>query len=360
MLKKIESRLYGFYNRRQRIRYANNDLQKKISHMQIKPISNEQFDIVKSFYSKYGIKVKKEWFDLFNTLNGKNGAKLHYYIPHDIYYGHIDTHFSDVRKAGFCDDKALYDVYFHDIKQPRTIIRRCYNKFGKSPLWLDEHYNLITKEQAIQILASLDKFIVKQASYSSGGKGIRFYNSESGDSIEQILEGNDNIVIQEIVKQHEVLNYIHENSVNTIRIMSLIINNEVHILSSVLRMGQGGAKVDNASSGGIFAGITANGKLKDVAYNCDGVNFDKHPQGAIFSTVTIPNFNKCVELVKKLAPRISTITRLCSWDIAIDYNGEPTLIEANLTFGEIDFHQMCNGAIFGNLTETVLSEVFGQ
>jgi hypothetical protein len=61
-----------------------------------------------------------------------------------------------------------------------------------------------------------------------------------------------------------------------------------------------------------------------------------------------------------LAPRISSITRLCSWDIAIGQDGDPVLVEANLSFGEVDFHQMCNGPIFGDLTEAVLAEVFSK
>ena len=37
---------------------------------------------------------------------------------------------------------------------------------------------------------------------------------------------------------------------------------------------------------------------------------------------------------------------------------EPILIEANLCDGELDFHQLNNGPIFGDETEDVLKEVF--
>ena len=53
-------------------------------------------------------------------------------------------------------------------------------------------------------------------------------------------------------------------------------------------------------------------------------------------------------------------SRLISWDLAIDENAQPLLIEGNLTFGELDFHQMCNGPIFGDLTEEVLKDVFAN
>lgn len=38
--------------------------------------------------------------------------------------------------------------------------------------------------------------------------------------------------------------------------------------------------------------------------------------------------------------------------------GQPSLIEANFSGVELDFHQLCNGPIFGDLTEEVLKDVF--
>ena len=52
--------------------------------------------------------------------------------------------------------------------------------------------------------------------------------------------------------------------------------------------------------------------------------------------------------------------RLVSWDFAIDPDGEPVLIEANLHYGELDFHQINNGPIFGEDTEKILKEVFNK
>lgn len=42
----------------------------------------------------------------------------------------------------------------------------------------------------------------------------------------------------------------------------------------------------------------------------------------------------------------------------MDNNDEPMLIEANLCDGELDFHQLNNGPLFGVDTEEILSEVF--
>lgn len=51
--------------------------------------------------------------------------------------------------------------------------------------------------------------------------------------------------------------------------------------------------------------------------------------------------------------------RLLSWDITIDEDGNPVIIEVNMHSGQLDFHQLNNGPIFGDDTEEVLKEVFG-
>lgn len=71
----------------------------------------------------------------------------------------------------------------------------------------------------------------------------------------------------------------------------------------------------------------------------------------------IPNFEKIKELVTQQAKLLPHF-RLVSWDIALNEKDMPILIEANLHFGEIDFHQLNNGPLFGDDTKEILKEVF--
>jgi hypothetical protein len=79
----------------------------------------------------------------------------------------------------------------------------------------------------------------------------------------------------------------------------------------------------------------------------------------VFEGFNIPSYEKAVELIKLLHPRLGHF-RLVSWDIAINAQGEAVLIEANMRKGSINFHQFNNGPLFGELTDRVLDEVFGQ
>ena len=49
---------------------------------------------------------------------------------------------------------------------------------------------------------------------------------------------------------------------------------------------------------------------------------------------------------------------MISWDFAVDINAEPILIEINLRFQGINGGQLCNGPLFGDLTDEILREVF--
>lgn len=63
--------------------------------------------------------------------------------------------------------------------------------------------------------------------------------------------------------------------------------------------------------------------------------------------------------MKRAALMIPDI-RMVSWDISVTEDGVPVLIEANMGHGELDFHQMCNGPLFGGDTEKIMREVYND
>lgn len=188
--------------------------------------------------------------------------------------------------------------------------------------------------------------IIKPSVNSSGGSGIVFWRDSDDMDIEVLLKKCDNVVVQELIKQHPTLSAIHPDSVNSIRIMTITTGDKVNELSSILRMGVGKSQVDNVSSGGIAVGIDENGRLKGKAFSGNGKCFEKHPDGADFKGIEVPAFQDCLDICKATAPRFARFSRLISWDFAIGIDNKPLLIEANFRWGELDFHQMCNGPIF--------------
>ena len=180
------------------------------------------------------------------------------------------------------------------------------------------------------------------------------------NNISQFLNDKNetDYIIQKIIEQHEDLNKVHSGSVNSLRIVSILMQDGVYILSSNLRMGVDSGRVDNVTAGGISCGINNDGTLKKYATSYyTGEKFEKHPQGLIFEGYKVPSYENAIKLVIEAHPLIPHF-RLVSWDIAIDKDGNPVLIEANMRKGGINLNQFNNGPLFGDLTEKVLDEVF--
>jgi len=328
----------------------------RLKRPQSQPLTPEQEAEILEFWKPYrDMKKEMHWFAFYNA-SCTDKAQLKYYIPDGVYFTDIDFPYTDPRRSDDLDDKNLYDLYFHDVRMPRTIIRKINGTL------LDKDYHAVTIDQAAQLCAGATQVVCKEARLSQGGHGIHFFDFNSC-SIEQFKqwitsEKHDNINVQEVIHQHESLNRIHANSVNSIRIMSFMLDGEVHILSSILRMGRDGAEVDNASRGGIMCGIKEDGQLTEYAYDERGNRWSQHPQGVIFKDTKIVGHDKCCALVKQLAGRMCTTSSLISWDFAVGEDGEPILIEVNLTYGGVVIHQLCNGPIFGDLTEKVLDRIY--
>ena len=294
------------------------------------------------------------FYDFYNSVL-KEGEQLAYYIPDSFNQPFIDEYYSNPQHSFPFDDKNLYDLYFHDVNCPKVVFRKVNGFF------LDENYSEISIDDAIKKAKDSGEIILKPAKFSMGGSGILIWNADDEESkLVDYLNGLNFIVCQEIIKQHPEMAKVNPSSVNTLRIMTLILNGQVHVLSSVCRMGVNGSRIDNASKGGIVCGIKSNGQLKDVAFTPSGDKYMVHPQGVHFESITIPHYAQCVDLVKSLAKRFAAVSRLISWDLAIDESGQPMLIEFNLTIGEMDFHQLCNGPLYGDLTEEVLKDVFAN
>lgn len=317
-------------------------------------LTKSQLKEIKSFYKPY-FKLNTTFHSFYTEKTGKFDVN---YIPEDIWYTSIDRFYNNRDKAIVLDHKSYYERMFPSniIKQAKTIVHRI-NGF-----WYDSSMKMISKTEVDEIIKEEEELFVKVASESCGGHGV-FHITNKEDILREfnkVTDNNVDIIVQHAIKQHQELNKVGKSAVNTVRVLSMLTDKGVKIYSTILRMGIGNAKVDNASSGGITCGIKENGQLKDVAYTMLGKKFDCHPTTKVkFSEVTVPSYDKILDAIKKLHPSIPSF-RMVSWDVAIDENAEPVLVEANLCMGQLDFHQLNNGPIFKEDTKKILDEVFNK
>ena len=275
------------------------------------------------------------------------------YIHDGAFYALCDAFLNSAEFAAQFDNKAYYPLLFHDVPRPKTVALRL------GGAWLSPDYRRISFEEVLCRCSTEERgVVVKYARGSCGGGGVRFFGREDRDGLEKeiVFAPGLDLVIQTVQPQCRELERIHPASLNTVRIMTLLLEDGAKALSSVLRMGVNGSRVDNASSGGIICGITPEGCTKSIAYDKHGKSYSLHPSGSAFAGIEIPGFSRCVELSVALQERFP-YCRMISWDWAIGEDRSPVLIEANLSNGELDFHQFCNGPIFGELTPQVVREV---
>ncbi len=314
-------------------------------------LTREQKKEVREFWKPYA-RVSVNWARYNAQETGVFDPR---YIPYTVYYNKIDPYFNSKRLGDGFNDKNYYSQIFSDVKQPQTVVRNI------GGLLFDADYRLISAQEALKKAEEFDEVIFKPSQETGSGRGIIFLRAqEEGDRLLKILQdkSESNYIVQAVLKQHEALSKLNPTSLNTMRILTLMLEDGVHILSCVLRMGIDGSRLDNASAGGIYVSLKPDGSLGERARSDNSGDFYfQHPNGAVFKGYKIPNFEKVLETVVRSAQKTGNF-RLVSWDMSMDESGEPVLIEANMRKGGVSVHQFTNGPMFGDLTQKVLSEVY--
>jgi len=163
------------------------------------------------------------------------------------------------------------------------------------------------------------------------GKGIEKINYNENIKINKLynsLKNNNQFLIEEYVHQHNNLNKLYPHSVNTLRIVSILKDNNVFIPFTCLRIGNQENVVDNFNSGGLLAIVNENGIIENPAIDKSGKTYLLHPYtNTEIIGYEIPLFKQAIEMVKKLA-LITPEIRYTGWDISITPTG-PVVIEGN-------------------------------
>lgn len=154
------------------------------------------------------------------------------------------------------------------------------------------------------------------------GKGVEKYvfddNTDCRDLYNKLVENNQ-LLIEECIKQHKDMNALYDKSVNTMRMFTFYKNEKSYFLQAVLKIGNGGI-VDNFSSGGMYTYLSNEGNVYvDAIDQADNV-YTTHPiSGRQIYGFKVPMFNEAVELVKECAKVIPEIAYV-GWDVAISEN----------------------------------------
>ena len=111
--------------------------------------------------------------------------------------------------------------------------------------------------------------------------------------------------------------------------------------------------MDNLSGGdGVLVGINQEGCLNDFGVDKHFNKIYQAPTGIALKGMCIPDFARIKQQMIDFHKKIP-FANLIGWDVTLDREMNPIIIEINLDTAVIEAHQVFNGPVFGERIEEV-------
>lgn len=315
-------------------------------------LTKEQIKEVDDFYiSIIGKKVPLYCHEYFYSRTGHFTKE---YIPNNFYHVDLVPRANIHRLQGAFGDKNMCDFLFPDENIVHSILKNMngYYYYEGRP---------VSEGEAISLCANLDNVVIKP-SKESKGHGVQLFSvkdgvtSLSGKSVAQLFKDyKKDFLIQDWVHQHKGMAALNPTSVNTLRILSYRSGMEILIIYSVVRIGRSGSVIDNQCAGGISTTISKEGRLGKNAFGGYAEdNITKTDTGITLDGYELPSYDKAIDFVKRLHLKLPFFN-IVGWDVAIQEDGEPVLIEFNTNPG---LSQSAFKSGMGEYTERIIRELW--
>jgi hypothetical protein len=305
-------------------------------------------------------KVDPGWAQVYCSINGIASP---YYIPSDLWFVLIRRMRAESHAHRDQQDKNYLDTLFGgSVRMPVAVARRV------SGTMLDGGFHLISFDDALERCMQYDELVVKPSTETHGGENVCFITRTGSDAefreeLSSAMKrmGRD-FIVQLPLRQHPDLAALNPDSVNTLRMLTLLWNGEVRLIGALVRVGVKGIRVDNPhSSNGVSCVIDENGCLTETAYDRDWNGHKELPCGIVCKGYRIPHYEDVKKKVFELHARIP-YAKIVGWDMTVSEDGVPTMIEANIGAPEIYFHQIAAGPMFKDpeLFNEIFSAYYGR
>ena len=315
----------------------------------IKNLSDKQQAEAIAYWKELtGKKIDTRWHQL---LYSKTGVFTPRYMPFEIYNEMITRQNPSDRVKAWFDDKCLYRYLLRDFKQPKRIAE-CYEGVCYLP---SESIVEVSFGELVSHLSNISNCVLKPSKGSSAGRGVRLLEvneglvlGEESLKLEDLLKSyNGNFVIEEKIEESECLSKLNPSSCNTLRIHTWRNSKKekCEFISAYVRIGRAGKLTDNASSGGITCEVVKEGKLGNYPCSVNPYSvIEKTDAGVVMPGYLIYGFDEMVDTAVK-AHSCLPMFGIIGWDICIDKNGTPIIIEFNpdpdLRIEQLVFRDTC-------------------
>lgn len=332
---------------------SRNKVKALMRNIEVSKLSRNEIKEAKSFFKSRGYKLNHtEWHTFYKSMNGEFHKD---YIPLGLFKTKISPKLNEkIQWPALLDKNIIYRI-FKGFELPKRIVQNIngFYYINDQPATFDKAVNEICKNG--------NQLIIKPSIDSGGGKKVVAFEvignktSHKNLSIEDLLKlYKKDFIVQEFLEQSETMRKLNPSSLNTLRVISYLNGNGVNILSTTARVGGLNSRTDNYSSGGILCGVDDYGRIKTKGYSKKGVALDQTFSGVKLIGYTVPNYNLVVDMVKSIHVIIPYF-KLVSWDIAINKNNKPVLVEYN-TYNQGLEVQIVTGPLFGKFTDEILAK----
>lgn len=334
---------------------------------------NRSYKHYKKMYKRNGIKIarltskekseiKKKWhfswegtpnyatYRLYKSITGEFSADI---CPENLFRTVLEPKLINKKIRDAWDDKNYFEKFLPDIPFPEVLARNIHGKL------YDSKYNPIGFATALDKIKNNFPVIIKPSIDSGLSRGVK--KIDNVDNIKNIIsQYTDNYIIQKVIVPCAEFSKLSINSVPIIRMITLFVDDEPVFVSGSLRTNTCEAAVadnfiDKEGKGMLVIGIDETGKLGKKGVYSGGLTIDKMPNGFEFGGLEIPKFDELVNIVLE-AHKQMPMFKSIGWDVTLDENYNPIVMEYNLKGMGIYYYQLVNGPLFGKYTDEIIKK----
>lgn len=223
-------------------------------------------------------------------------------------------------------DDPEYRHLFHD----KVAFNRTFDAF------LQREWMTVTTDNARELRAFAERHgtIVTKEPLGRAGLGVHRYHAgdvHDWDLFHRGLLARGEILVEEVIHQHDELAALCAGTVNTTRVTAFFDGRTTHILAVAQKFGRGAVSDQNAF-GGFYAMLDEHGRATGAGYDSCGQVHEVHPESEIpIAAFRLPMFDDVLAFVDRIA-RVVPQVRYVGWDIAVTPEG-PVLVEGNWAAG---------------------------
>lgn len=320
-------------------------------------ISDHQEEEIQDLWEKhYGKRISTRWHRLYQSYSGRYNKR---YFPEMLFTTKLERKLNNREIGRMISDKSFLTMYYRDIEGVRMPDTYLINNSG---IFYTGDRKIITRGRAGEILENKGEVVIKPTLDSSSGDSVALFDFQYGvdqrseRTLDEALASyNEDYIVQEKIVPSSSLRSLYPGSINTLRVITYLVKDEVFHAPITLSMGRNGNHVDNIQAGGISVAVSDDGMLGNAGLTYFREVHEFHPDtGTLFEGHKLPRIEGLIRVAKAMHEKTPHV-RIVSWDFTLDDNDEIVLLEFNIFGQSVWFPQMVSGkAVFGEHTEQMI------